>query len=73
MGVCGKNVCVCMVGKRCMSVECVGMCVWGERETVCVCGREMTYICRMCVCMCVCVLREKMCVCVQWGNMCVHV
>ena len=52
MGVCGKNVCVCMVGKRCMSVECVGMCVWGERETlcvcVCVCGREM------CVCICVC-------------------
>ena len=36
VGVCGENGCVGMVGKQCMSVECVFMHVWG-REKVCVC------------------------------------
>jgi len=38
-----------------MEGKCIGVCV-------CVCSREMRYICGICVC--VCVLREKMCVCV---------
>ena len=91
VGVYGGETCMCVecvcvpVGRR------ESVCVWGNvcvqsgemwggvwRECVCVNGREMMYVCRMCVRAGVCI-RERKCVCVcvcahvcgWWRNVCV--